>query len=67
MKNTSVTGCKGDVNLDGMVNVLDAVLMQKYMLGQVTFSGEQAYAADVISDGSPDVFDLAELKRRLLS
>ena len=67
VKNASVTGCKGDVNLDGKVNVLDAVLMQKYMLGQETFTGEQAYAADLISDASPDVFDLAALKHHLHS
>lgn len=63
----SVNGCKGDINLDGSVDVLDAVLMQKYLLGQENFSGEQAYAADVASDAVPDVFDLTLLKRDLIS
>ncbi len=60
-----VTGQKGDVTLDGKVDVSDAVALQKYLLGKSEFSGEQAYAADVQSDAVPDVFDLAALKRRL--
>ncbi|MBQ1464310.1 MAG: glycoside hydrolase family 127 protein [Ruminococcus sp.] len=60
------TGRKGDVNLDGSVNVADGVLMQKYLLGGEKLSGEQAYAADIISDAKPDSFDMISL-RELLS
>ncbi len=62
----SVKGQKGDINLDGAVDVADAVLLQKYLLGLKTFSGEQAYAADLYADAMPDSFDLAVLKRHLL-
>ncbi|MBP0972368.1 MAG: dockerin type I repeat-containing protein, partial [Oscillospiraceae bacterium] len=62
----NVTGCKGDVNLDGKVDLLDVILLQKYLHGQQSFSGEQAYAADVFSNAEFDVFDLAALKREVL-
>ncbi len=66
VKPDSVIGCKGDVNLDGKVTVTDAVLMQKYMLGQETLTCEQSYAVDVLSDAQLDGFDLAAMKRKLL-
>ena len=62
----NVTGQKGDVNLDGKVDVLDAVALQKYLLGQKDFTGENAFAADICSDAVPDIYDLAALKRTLL-
>ena len=62
----SVTGCKGDVNLDGSVSALDAVLLQKYLHGQESLTGEQCYAADVMSDATPDILDLAALKHKIL-
>jgi DUF1680 family protein len=62
----SVTGCKGDVNLDGSVSALDAVLLQKYLHGQEILTGEQCYAADVMSDATPDILDLAALKHKIL-
>ena len=61
----STIGRKGDVNLDGDVNVADGVLMQKYLLGGEKFTGEQAYAADIISDTRPDVFDMVSLRELL--
>jgi hypothetical protein len=63
----STKGRKGDINLDGEVNVSDAVLMQKYILGSSALTGEQAYAADIISDAAPDVFDMAALRRMLIA
>lgn len=62
----SVVGKKGDVTLDGKVDVADAVLLQKYILGAADFNGEQAYAADLLTDTMPDCFDLVLLKRELL-
>lgn len=61
----SVIGRKGDINLDGDVNIADGVLMQKYLLGRQEFSGEQAYAADVLSDAKPNVYDMIKLREFL--
>ncbi len=58
---------KGDVNLDGSVNVTDAVLLQKYLLNRETLTQPQYTNADMEEDGSVNGFDLAILKRTLLS
>lgn len=62
----SVKGKKGDLNLDGTVNVADAVILQKYIHGAQSLTGEQAYAADMLSDGAPNVFDMIIMRRALV-
>ncbi len=57
---------KGDVDLNGSVNLTDAVLLQKYLLHKETLTQPQYSNADMTEDGSVDVFDLAVLKRTLL-
>ena len=57
----------GDVNLDGSVGVADAVLLQKYLLGKTALTAAQAENAELCKDGSINGFDLAALKRMLLS
>ena len=53
----------GDYNGDGAVDVKDVVVLQKYLLGEkVTI-----VHAEMIADGSTDVFDLAALKQKLHS
>ena len=58
----AVAGEPGDYNGDGKVDVLDLVLLQKYVSGQKV----KLAKTDVIEDGVTDVFDLGALKRRLL-
>lgn len=57
---------KGDVNLDGKVNVTDAVMLQKYLLNKQSCQAENFINADMNQDGKVNVFDLALLKRKLL-
>ena len=55
---------RGDANLDGEGSVVDAVMLQRWLLGLAGVScGE---SADLNGDGSVDIFDLALLKRMLL-
>lgn len=49
---------KGDINLDGTVSVVDAVLLTKYILADGTLTKEQAVNADMNNDGRLDVFDM---------
>ena len=56
----------GDINLDGEVNVADAVKLQRYLLGTDKLTAENAKAADVNNDGYIDVFDMIILRRILL-
>lgn len=42
----------GDVNRDGLINVMDYALQQSYILGQTTLTNEQKVAADVNGDNA---------------
>lgn len=55
---------RGDVDTDGQCSVLDAIMLQKWLLciGSLT----DPSSADLNGDGSVDIFDLALLKRELL-
>ncbi len=57
----------GDVNMDGMISVLDVVKLQKHLLAAVSLNAEQLRNADMHDDNIVDGFDLAFLKRALLS
>ena len=63
----NITGMKGDIDLDGDVDVADMVLLQKYLHGLAGFTGEQTYAADMYANAEFDIFDLAMLKQKLLA
>lgn len=56
----------GDINSDGKANVADAVLLQKYLLAAEKLTKEQYEAADLISDGSVDAFDMIEMRRIII-
>ncbi|MDE6787961.1 MAG: RICIN domain-containing protein [Ruminococcus sp.] len=57
---------KGDINNDGFVNVSDAVLLSKYILGSGTLTVAQAERADMNSDNRLDVFDMILIRQSLL-
>ncbi len=56
---------RGDVNADGSLTVLDAVMLQKWLLGSGNLTAP--LAGDLTGNGSINAFDLAALKRELLS
>ncbi len=47
----------GDVNRDGVVNILDVVLVNGYVLGNTHLTATQKYYADVNRDGKVDIYD----------
>ena len=55
---------KGDVNGDGAFTLLDAVMMQKYLLSTGTLTKSEN--GDLCEDGRINGFDLAWLKRMLI-
>lgn len=57
---------KGDINSDGLVNVSDAVLLSKYILGSGTLTVAQAENADMNGDKRLDVFDMILLRKAVL-
>ncbi len=58
---------RGDVNTDGLVTVADAILLQQYLLNLQSLDEKQYEGALITEDDSVNGFDLAVLKRMLLS
>lgn len=56
----------GDVNLDNEVTVVDVVLLQKYLLGEVTLTKEAYDCADVNTDEAVNGMDLSRLRQMCL-
>ncbi|MBR6984800.1 MAG: leucine-rich repeat protein [Ruminococcus sp.] len=57
---------KGDVNADGILDIADVVLLQKWLLAVPDTHLSQWRAADLCNDERLDVFDLCLMKRELL-
>lgn len=57
----------GDANLNGSIGIVDAVLLQKYLLNNATINKKQYISMDMNMDGVVNVFDLVFLKRKLLN
>ncbi len=55
-----------DVNADEKIDVADAVLLQRYLLGEDTLTQSQWQAADLNADGTVNGFDLALLRQKLV-
>lgn len=65
-KPVSVSLMYGDINGDGDITVEDAVLLQKYLKNQQTFTKKQFQRADLNQDGIVNVFDTVAQKRVLI-
>lgn len=57
----------GDVNNDGKISIVDAVLLQNHLLNRVPLTVNRTHAADINQDGTIDVFDMILMKKLLLS
>lgn len=54
---------RGDANGDGKVNSLDALIIQKYVVGTIRLSGVNLIAADVSKDGKSNSFDALMIQK----
>ncbi len=54
----------GDLNLDGITNIADAVLLRSELMGRAVTVG---YEADLVKDGIIDIFDMLEMRERLIT
>ena len=57
----------GDVNLDGIINILDIVQNVNYILGNLNFTDEQIVQADFNQDGDVNVLDIVQTVNHILS
>lgn len=53
----------GDLNGDKKVDVLDAVMVQKYAVDKTQLTPVQLYAADVNNDNNVDILDAADIQK----
>ena len=57
------SNCFGDVNNDGVVDILDATLIQKFAVDKATLTDEQKEVADVNGDGVVDILDSTDIQK----
>jgi len=57
---------KGDLNLDGQVKIADALLLQRYLLGDASLTEAQYNNADINDDADVDSFDMVFMKKMLI-
>lgn len=56
-------GIIGDANGDGVVDILDAIMIQKATVEKVTLTDEQIEVSDVNDDGVVDILDAADVQK----
>lgn len=57
---------KGDVNMDGKVDITDATLIQKIVVKLVEPTAEQSYLADYNNDGDITVVDATDIQKYIV-
>ena len=56
----------GDTSGDGIINALDLLQVQKYILGTYTLSGVYKEAGDTSGDGIINALDLLQVQKDIL-
>ena len=62
----SMSSLAGDVNLDGVVDVRDAILALQYIAGNAELSEQQIAVADVNADGAVNVSDVVIIMQKCM-
>lgn len=57
---------RGDVDLDGNINILDVIALNKYLLGVTELKSAARYAADYDADSAVEAEDSLAILRRVL-
>ena len=56
---------KGDVTLDGKLDITDATMIQKYCASIITFSSTQKNLADIDKSGAIDISDATYIQKKI--
>ena len=56
-----------DVNMDGVINVVDATLVQKYIVGLEKFDDYTLKIADTNGDGTISVVDATNIQKKIVN
>ena len=65
IEEAKITGLLGDVNEDGIVNIIDATTVQKYLASLLTLTDTQKKLADVDSNGTVNIIDATTIQKHL--
>ena len=57
---------KGDVNSDGIINIVDVTEIQKQAAGAGNLTAEQLVVADYNGDGMVNVMDATEIQKTMV-
>ena len=57
----------GDVNFDGILNILDVVNIVNYVMGTLDPTFEQEQSADYNEDGTINVLDIVQIVNTILN
>lgn len=60
------TGLLGDVNEDGVVSILDAIIIQKHLVGLTNLTDSQKSVADANGDGVVSILDATLIQKYLV-
>ena len=58
-------GLIGDTDLDGMVTIIDATAIQRWLVGMNELTAAQQYLADTDGDGKTAIVDATAIQRWL--
>lgn len=61
-----LTSGVGEINGDGKINILDATMIQKYLVGKIKFTDAQIKSSDVNFSGNVDINDVTALQKYLV-
>jgi hypothetical protein len=64
--NAPIKSIKGDVDENGVIDVLDMEMIQKYLLGMENLSESQLDAALIVNETIPSVLDMEAIQKYLL-
>jgi PKD repeat protein len=59
-------GLLGDVNGDGIINILDIVITANFVLGNISPSPDEFFASDLNGDGVLNILDIVTLANLIL-
>ncbi|WP_294909682.1 dockerin type I repeat-containing protein [uncultured Ruminococcus sp.] len=62
---TPIVSPKGDVTLDGKLDITDATMIQKYCASIITFSSAQKNLADIDKSGAIDIADATYIQKKI--
>lgn len=66
-ENSNPVPYRGDINIDGQINVADMVCLYRYIMGKYDFRIMSYHRADVNADTMVDAFDMAKLRSEVVN